>query len=393
MKVIAVIVATLCCLMAAWVVVKHTSPSDAGLSSGANTGAYVTVKGAENTLASLAVEISDPLTFSYDPRTRTALCTKSLIIEGTLRVGDPEDPTFKETLELDTDLCGDLQLDVRPGGELAVYHSNISTASRIITLGACTQGYMLRVEGKLTLVSAGFQYASGSLPESGLHSTAVVDMKESSFTECDGSALRILGVDGSQARIDGCNFSSRGEWGLVADDRGDQPVVIRNSVLDARYGVVLISGGEAALRLVDCDFDKSKIRFTKESGQVEVAWTVDVSVETSAPGPNLEGLRVVATSSDDCGMKEEVIAVTDEHGKARLVLTEWVATPESAKAAAGLNNRTPHIIKVYGSKPEPLAVYEHPVRAAGKGEEVRISLGPRQADAESRAGTDLARSP
>jgi hypothetical protein len=351
---------------------------------GRNTGEFILIEGPDNTLASIAEKIRDPEIFFYDPDKRTANSTTSLVIEGRLRLGDPDDPTVQEILELDTQVCGDLQLDVREGGELAVYNSSISTRSRIITTGACTRGYMLKVAGKLTMDHGTLQYPSGSLPSAGILETGQVVLRDANFTECDGTALRFNNADGGNISIDRCTFASSGEWGLHASGRSEEPIVVRDCVLDAKYGVVNMYG-DVAIRMVDCQFDKAKIKFTRPTGRVQVTWTLDVKVD---PGPNagsVAGLRVVASSAEGVGIAETVEAVTDQAGHARLVLTEWVATPESAGASEGENDSTPHTFKVYApSVSEPVAVLATPVRVYGKGQQVTITLPQTRADAGNR---------
>ena len=146
----------------------------------------------------------------------------------------------------------------------------------------------------------------------------------------------------------------------------------------------LMTEGDPHVRLVDCSFDKRKVHFTRKAGKIEVAWSLDVTVKPGAAGISVEGLRVVAESDADCGIPETKEVTTDENGKARLELTEWIALPTAAKFKAGFNNSTPHTIKVYAkdsSNPLLLDLGEdqfdriYGVRMIGKNQRAVIKLG------------------
>ena len=370
MKAVAVIIA---CLSVGLVLVMAFYPRGAVEQSLPPATVY-TVEG-DHTLASLAAEINDPEAFSYDPGSGVATSVLSLVIKGRLQLGDPDDSKKNEILEMATELCGDLRINVSQTGELAIYNSSIATETRIIQYGACTQGYGFIIDGKLTMDHGTVQYMSDQAMGWGLRESAVAVLLDSNFTECDGPAMRFHGIGGEELVIERCSFGSTGEWGLIAAGDGTRPIVIRDSVLDARIGPILMTEGDPYVRLIDCSFDKSKVHFTRRAGRIEVAWSLDVTVESGAAGTPVEGLRVVAESDADCGIRETKEGFTDENGKARLELTEWVASPEAAKSKAGFNNSTPHTIRVYAKDSSTPLAKPYGVRMLGKNQTARIKLG------------------
>lgn len=370
MKIVCVIIA---CLSVGLVLVVGFYPRGA-VEQTLPAAAVYTVKG-DHTLASLAAEINDPDVFSYDPGSGVATSALSLVIEGRLQIGDPDDAKKNEILEMATELCGDLRIRVPRSGELAIYNSSIATKTRIIQYGACTQGYGFIINGKLTMDHGTIQYMSDQAMGWGLREDAVAVLRDSNFTECDGPAMRFQGIGGKELIIERCSFGSTGEWGLIAAGDGTRPIVIRDSVLNARIGPILMTEGDPHVRLINCSFDKTKVHFTRQAGKIEVAWLLDVIVEPGAAGTPVEGLRVVAKSDADCGIPETKEGFTDENGKVQLELTEWIALPTAARLKAGVNDSTPHTILVYAKGSSKPLAKPYGVRMLGKNQKAVIKLG------------------
>ena len=129
---------------------------DHGARSGEGTGVLfpslqVRITGPGNTLAAVAQQANDPTKLSYDAKTRTAVSHATLVVEGELQLGRPGEPGAGELLQLATEVCGDLRIEVRPGGVLRLYHSTISTVSEVLSAGACSRGYAFFVDGELII--------------------------------------------------------------------------------------------------------------------------------------------------------------------------------------------------------------------------------------------------
>ncbi len=283
------------------------------------------VTGPGNTLASLAARFGRPGVLSYDAKTRTAISSVGLIIEGELILGREDDPSSGETLELDTEFCGDLRLEVRRGGVLRLFHSSIRTVSQILSSGACSRGYAMFVDGELVMKDSRISYISGSTSEC-LRGPATATILRSVFSYCDGSALSCVEVDGARIRIEGCDFRGSGNWAVVVRGRGGESLEIRDSLLDARVGGLFVSGRSASVRLVDCVFDPAKVIFGQDSGEVAIAWTRRVRVVNSGQSP-IAGAMVRAQADNGATGAAPIEALTDAGGLAELVLIERIARP------------------------------------------------------------------
>ena len=316
----------------------------------------VQITGPGNTLASVAQQVNDPTKLSYDPKTRMAVSHATLVIQGELQLGRPGEPGAGELLQLATEVCGDLRLEVRPSGVLRLYHSTISTVSEVLSAGACSRGYALFVDGELIMEDSRISYISGSTSEC-LRRQARATIRRSVFSYCDGSALSCVQVDGSRITIEDCDIRGSGNWGLVVVGPGGAPVEVRNSTLDARLGAVFVTGESGKVRLVDCHFDPSKIMFNGPSGQVEVAWTRRFQVVRGQAGPRA-GLLVRAESRADGVEASSVEARTDERGMAVLVLTEWVSRPQAPARTGGTDRGRPYHVTVLGAQGNVLAELE-----------------------------------
>ncbi len=292
------------------------------------------------TLEQLAERLGRPDAFRYDPATRAALANKSLLINGRLVIGRRDDPSFKELLEFNTSVCGQLNLVVGESGELDVYHSAIATRSRIVTEEMCTRGYTVFCEGRMVLDHAQISYMSGSYSRT-FRRTASARLLDSAFCFNDGNAASFFEPDGRRLLVKRCSFSSQGNWGVVVRGSSGPPLRFVQCAFDAKAGAVL-NAGRARVELVDCRFDKSKIRFSQLTGRVTVKWTV--LVETSFEGSPAPGALVVARSAPETALKETLRAQTGPRGRCALELVEFVAAPSARTRRDGVNNASPYLI-------------------------------------------------
>ena len=314
---IAIVGLTLAIVAAAWL--QHSSQR--GPATAGSTSIGILVEGKDNTLASLARRVNDPLQFEYDAATRTAICRSNLFIEGELQLGREGDPDSAETLEMDTRYCGDLRVEVRSGGSLRLYHSQMRTVSQVLSNAACTQGYALFVDGELVMIDSRLAYMSGSTSQC-LRSEARATIRDSVFDYGDGSALSCFEVDGSRIVIEGSDILGSGNWGLFVRGSGGDPLVLRDSVFSSQVGDVYLAGRDPAVRLVDCTFDRDKIKFRATSGQVEVVWTRSFKVIDRGTRSAIEGMTVRARRGD-----ETVEARTDANGGVTLALPDYTGRP------------------------------------------------------------------
>jgi len=93
----------------------------------------IRVTGPDNTLSSIAQRVNDPKRFMYDSATRTAVSYATLVVEGELQLGLQDDPHSGEYLEMATQTCGGLRIEVSPEGVLRLYYSTLRTVSQVLT--------------------------------------------------------------------------------------------------------------------------------------------------------------------------------------------------------------------------------------------------------------------
>ncbi len=303
------------------------------------------IKGPGNTLASVAQQVNDPKTLEYDPITRTAVAHVTLVVGGELQLGDPNDPAAGEVLEMATELCGDLRIKVQPGGKLRLYNSIVRTVSQQLSQGVCSRGYALFVDGTLEMIDSELNYISGSSSEC-LRGDAEATIRRSTFMYCDGSALTLVDVDGSRILVDESSFLGAGNWGVVVQGSGGEPVLIRNSLLEGKLGSVFVTGESAQVRLVDCTLGTGGIVFNGHSGAVETCWTRFVKVVHPQTGAPVAGVKVRAQSDPRAPVAVLVEATTDDQGMAELVLPEYIARPGEASKEPGRNTAGPLRISV-----------------------------------------------
>lgn len=344
-------------------------------------GKVLTLYGEEPyTLAELARDVAEPDLLSYDPKRREALAKASLVIHGGLVLGDPEDRRKGETLVLDTVVCGDLRLEVAPGGVLKAYHSDIRTKSMKMTVDACSLGYFFFVDGRLEAADSRFLYMSGSGSKTAKEGASVA-LERVDFALADGCAFHTENVDGAQVAIRDSKFSCEGQFGFLVEGSGGAPIVLRRCELVGQLADLALRGRGAEVELIDCRFAPSKVKFYHRSGRATVRWSVKVRVVTQGTKEPVARATVVATSTGP-GHAETVEARTAEDGACELLLTDYVATPAAPLPMPGVNGVTPHRIVVRSAAGKVLA--ERPAyRASGPEDELVLQV-PAQAVTASR---------
>jgi hypothetical protein len=312
------------------------------------------ITGTDNTLAAVARQVSDPKLFSYDPTTRIAVTHATLIIDGELQIGRRDATGPNEVLELATEVCGDLRIEVRSGGALRIHHGAIRTVSQILSTAACSRGFALFVDGELDMDHGTISYLSGSTSQC-LRGKVRATIRDSAFSYCDGSALSCVNVDGGRVTIERSEILSSGNWGLVVQGSGGSPLEVRDSVLDAHLGAVFMTGQSPAACLVDCVFDPAKIMFNGPDGQVEVAWKRGfrvIGAKTQQPVP---GVRVRAQAAAGTSPGAPLEARTGADGTAELALTEQVVRPGATGDNVARSASIAYRITVIGDDSKELA--------------------------------------
>ena len=311
----------------------------------------IPVTGTGNTLANLAEKVNDPMRMTYDPTTRMAVLYANLTVEegAELVIGAKGDRNSGEILVLATETCGALRVNVHKGGALRLYNSQVRTESMILSLGTCSKGYTMFVDGSLEIVDSHLSYIAGARGELVKGSAADAVIRGSRFSYCDGNALHLVDVDGSRVVVDDCDLQAVGNWGVVVRGSGGEPVEIHNSILDGAMGALMVSGEAPHVRLVDCVMGGKggrPIGFNGTSGLVEISWTRKVKVIDAATQLPRAGVTIRAESGQGSPVPMVDQAQTDAEGVAELVLTEWIARPGSSTRQADRNVVGPYTISV-----------------------------------------------
>ena len=336
-------------------------------------GKTIEIFGQGYTLAKLAAEVNDPQVFAYDAKRREALSMASLVVHGSLRVGDPEDRRKGESLILDTVVCGDLRVEVTRGGRLEVFHSDVRTKTQMITADQCSRGYALTVDGTLTAADSRFLYMSGSRGETA-RARAQVTLDRVIFALSDGCSFYVMEVDGKRLDIRDSKFSCEGQFGFIVEGVGGAPVVLRRCELSGQMADLALRGRRSDVELIDCRFARSKVMFFQRHGRLAVRWTVKAKVVERGSGKPVAGVEVTAASTGR-GPAETMEATTGGDGTCELVLTEYVATPELPARQDGANNVTPHRVAAMAANGKLLGEVRA-YRAEGSGGQVTLEVAP-----------------
>ncbi|MBM4034583.1 MAG: hypothetical protein FJ291_22805 [Planctomycetes bacterium] len=329
-------------------------------------GKAIEVHGRDYTLArlaQLAADIGQPELFSYDPKKRQATANASIIVHGSLQIGDPADPKLGETLLLNTVVCGDLQVQVARGGQLRIHNSVLQTVGQVITEDKCSRGYYFFADGELVAADSRILYMSGARGKTvTAHSRA--DLQRVAFALSDDVSLHAYQADGARLAVRDCQFLCEGRYGVWVEGAGGAPLRLERCRLSGSEADLYLSGDRPAAELVDCQFSRTKVRFRDASGTAAVRWTVTAKVVDRATGKPLPGIEVAATSEGQAPV-ERVSGTTAADGTCPLILTEYTATPSYPAGGDPANATAPHRI---------VALSAGKVLAEAKGYEAR---GPR----------------
>jgi hypothetical protein len=358
-----------------------------------------------HTPESFAEAVADPESFRYDPAKRTATCRKSLIIRGRLVLGEPDQPDKGQALEMDTRVCGDLNVRVETGAELLLYHSTLTTSSKTVAGGQCPQGYTLAVRGRLVLDNSVLDYMSGSYSDLLLPGSRA-EVHKSHITHGDGTCLKVVSPKETRAAIEDSTLGVMGGWAMLVSGDADpaRPLVVRGCTLKSQAGPVNNGTPAGRVELVDCRVSVVGERprsYTMGFGgagpdaRTAVRWTIAVTaVRQGADGSAtpVPGLRIVAEPAEAATRPAAaklagppVSAVTDADGAARLVLTEWVAEPKHPRPDDS-NRVGPYRIRAYAAAPSSdgkaapagkaagAVLAEGTVQVRGLGERVRLVI-------------------
>jgi hypothetical protein len=324
----------------------------------------IIVTGTNNTLSSIASDISNPTLFAYNPQIQSAVCTANLVIQGALRISS-------QTLEMNTVECGEYKIIVEECGSLEVYDSTVATKRRKLIKTGCTQGYSLVIEGSITVVNSTISY----MDRIEFKDESKIKLISSKFPH--GCNRGFLNVNGKNVEIRNCEFNNIGDWGLAVRGKGEEPLLIKNSLLKGKIADILNSGYDAEVVLLDCDFNK--IFFSQLTGKVIVKWTLKVKVMKEGGKP-AQDMIVTAISNNECGLKEKISSRTDREGIAFLGLSEFVATPLHKRRTDDKNNLTPHDIMVYSPKEVLLATKKVDIHKNGQEVILYVGLNDKEKD-------------
>jgi|GEM_PF-2748577 len=334
----------------------------------------IILKGPGNTLASIADQIGEEGTFSYDPKRKTAVCRGNISIEGELIIGDPKGEGLTETLEFKTRVCGDCMIFVRPAGSLKAYNAEISTVDRSVIAGLCPQGYGILGEGEVVMHNVRLSYMSGSSSTifSGRRASGVLDRVMSYGG--DTNAISYDNISAGNVTITRCNFLAVGNWGAWIGRTTDTPLVIDRTVFSGKSGDILING-PADVILEDCRFRPDKVSFGDRPSSVTLRWTRRFQLIDADSRKPVPGARLTATSQTPAGLPKTYTAKTDAEGFATLVLVEYKATPRHRTRTDGVNNSAPYDITFETEDGRKTTVPADPRRAATTDEYKVVKLG------------------
>jgi len=353
----------------------------------------IIVKGPGNTLASIADQIGDEGTFSYDPGRKTAICRGNVKIEGELTIGDPKGEGLTETLEFKTRVCGDCMIFVRPGGTLKAYNAEISTFDRTTIAGLCPKGYGILGEGEVVMHNVRLSYMSGSSSTifSGRQASGVLDRVMSYGG--DTNAISYNDISPGNVKITRCNFLAVGNWGAWIGRTADAPLVIDRTVFSGKSGDMLING-PADVILEDCRFRPDKVSFGPQQSSVTVRWTRCFQLIDADTRRPVAGAKVTAATRQQAGIQQTYTATTDSKGFVAFTLVEYKATPRHRTRKDGANNAAPYDINFETDNGGKATLIVDPRRAEVNHECRIVKIGSpdgTQAEAPRRPSPDFAK--
>lgn len=334
-----------------------------------------------HTPESLAEHAGDPSVFRYDAAGRTAVCRRSLKIEkgGSLTLGAPGTPAGAgQTLAMDTDKCGSLNIEVAAGGALLLYGSTLTTVGKVDSGGPCPMGYGFNAAGRLVLVNSNMDFMSGTMSDS-LTAGSEAEIRNSSIVRGDGACLRIVEPTSGKYELEGSVFGAANPWALDVLGNSAEPhmLEVRNCRFNAQFGPVNNLSRSATVDLIDCNLGRNP-RFgfvqTSQSSRTRVRWTVAVQAVLRRPdgstapaaGLKVSILSVDAASNDD----RDAVAVLDAAGRGRVVATQWTATRTKSEPPPVGDGPTHRVVVERAGR---IAAAQD-VSVRGKGQDVRLEI-------------------
>lgn len=335
-----------------------------------------------HTPESLARLTGDPSVFRYDASARTAVCRRSLKIEkgGSLTLGSPENaaPGAGPTLEMDTDKCGSLSIEVVAGGALMLYGSTLTTVGKVQSGGPCPMGYGLNVAGRLVVIGSNIDFMSGTMSDS-LVAGSEAEIRNSSIVRGDGACLRVVDPTSGNYVLEGSVLGAANPWALDVLGASDVPHVleVRNCRFNAQFGPVNNLSRAATVDLIDCNLGRNP-RFgfvqTSLSARTRVRWTVAVQAvlrradgsTAPAAGLTISVMPLDAASSDD----RDAVAVLDASGRGRVTATQWTATLQKNDPPPAGDGPTHRVTVLRDGR----VAAAKDVSVRGKGQDVRLEL-------------------
>lgn len=270
------------------------------------------IRGKRNTLKSVAQDIGNEKLFSYDEKTRTAVCSKKIYIAygSKLTVGDKSDPDFHEVLKYSGDKIG----SILTFGVFEAYNSKI-----------------VGFEGLARKEAARIEIANCELVRC-RNSFRVSRGGTSSIRNCriHNAQMGIFGINGP---VVGCEIYDN-ELLTASDATFIDCKHYRNN---SRPSHILARANMVFINTEDDYVDKYKFygrkspsgraKYDTVAGSLTCKWYLGVEVVDGNNQP-LKGARVVADTEGD---KYDARGETDAKGTCRLILTQFYRDGEGRK--------------------------------------------------------------
>ncbi len=329
-------------------------------------GDTIVIEGANNTAATVASDVGDPAIFRHDAGLGRAVTTRDLLIKGELDLSAEAewDGLLRHALVLEIDVseCGSARIDVARGsdgtGHLKLLRTKITATHREKDLDECTEANVLCVAGKLTAIESTITGNINVRYEAG----AEADLEGCTMSFTRASGMELAGVSARSFAARDSFSVDNALYGLSVSRLPSSPLELVRMVFRGLAADVSV-GDKAEVTLTDSDF--KTVRFAGRSGTLRRRWAVTCHL------PNA-GAEVVAESMPGAGGREQIRAMAGPDKTCKLLLTEYVGTPEQPLPVAGKNKVTPHELTVY-EKPGGRPLYRLTgLHAFMRGQEVRF---------------------
>ncbi len=312
------------------------------LAAVALSGEWIVVSGSGNTLDDLAAQVGDEKIVRSEPALGITRLGRSLKVAGELVMsgGAEAEGLFRydRLVEMDISQCGQARIEVlgaqENGGRaatLVLSRTKLSAFHPEKDLDECKESNVLSVRGVLRMKDSLVIGNINCQASDGAH----VEIERSTISFCRNYALSLARVRASDILLRESSFLDSAMYGLKIGPVEGTLRIWRCTVRGLAADVYVCD--KADVELIDCDV--KTIRFAGRAGRVWRKWTV--TVHAGAPG-----LRVVARSEPEAGLRETVRARTGSDGSCRVVLAEYLATPGRSEPEPGENMLTPHTITV-----------------------------------------------